>query len=259
MKSVRLPSTPPPSAASRSRLWMFVPITALLLMVVLIATKHENIRPDDMRLKPISSTKDGTTSVVQRGSIGNVPYYHCDNKNGVSLVLLHGAKYTKEDWLNSGILFDLCQASLQVVALDLSVKATHSDLQHILDQLAARKLIQLPITLVTPSASGFAVVDWIQHAGQAQELDHYVRTWVPVASLSVRTASPEALSALTKTNVQIFAMHGDLDLPGKKSSELLQQYSGARVQELPGGHPFYLDSPKLFVQTILAYIEDRSG
>ena len=54
-----------------------------------------------------------SSSRIATSEVGGISYYHCKGasatKKEIPLVMLHGARFTKEDWKTSGILEDLCQ------------------------------------------------------------------------------------------------------------------------------------------------------
>ena len=206
---------------------------------------------------------------LQTGSVMSVDYYHCpasksSSNNRKDLVLLHGAAFDKEKWKETGILEEFCatvEQNLAVTALDFSVRSSKNDLQNLLQAMKNEQLIQqLPVTaLVTPSASGSAVSQWVRSDYEEDQakvigksLASFVRTWIPVASGSVMKLSDEAVKVLQKeTTLDILSIHGDRDEMGKKTSAKLQNLAGANVQELKGPHPVYLESPTEFVQTVL--------
>jgi len=215
-----------------------------------------------------------------------IPYYHCPASKtkaetgdpasgGVrNLVLLHGMHYTHQVWKDTGVLSALCQVeSLQVTAIDLDVKSTHSDLKRALQEMLRAKLVtELPVdVLVTPSASGKSIVSWLEQSADknekkrnaAEELPDFVRVWIPVASPAVRTASEEALTAIRglaeRKAFSVVAIHGDLDAAGKQTSERLEKYANARVVELKGGHSVYRDSPDDFVVEVMLALQSGGG
>jgi hypothetical protein len=231
-----------------------------------------------------NSNNNKNNEIVQ-GLSGDVPYYHCpgirtgstttstssgSSSNHKDIVLLHGSKFTKEDWKTSGILEKLCQSgdassySLSVTALDLHVLSNHEVLQQTLIGLAANNLVTLPVSaIVTPSASGFAMVDWLQQADQqlggviADIQRNNVQAWIPIASPSISLPTDAQLSALashTPTPYPILAIYGSRDGPGQQVSQRLHRLAGAVVIELEGGHPCYLDSPDAFVETVRNYV-----
>jgi hypothetical protein len=215
-------------------------------------------------------------------SIVGIPFYSCSNPSPSStpttttatsttspptttLVLLHGAAFTKEDWKTSGIFDRFCQSMPDrsvVVALDLPVSAGQDELQNVLAALAtlpesssnnkAAATISLPVTLVTPSASGYSMVDWAKTDTSMEIIPRFVNHWIPVASKSVTSLSDDELERLQA--ISILAIYGDQDSSGKQTSELLGAKANARVLELMGRHPVYLDSPGAFVTQVVNFI-----
>lgn len=114
-------------------------------------------------------------------------------------------------------------------------------------------LFTLPIILVTPSASGYSMVDWIVR-GNVALLSNYVSTWVPVATGSLPLASDDQVTSIMEYEPMTFvlAIHGNDDMAGARYSARLERLANATVVELMGGHAVYLQSPVDFVDTILA-------
>ena len=238
-----------------------------------------------------------------------IKYYHCNKaatptpsnsnkkqqqQHQQQLVLLHGSRFTKEDWKTSGILQQFCQQEgFSVIALDLSVKASYADLVQVLNQLSSTlETLTLPVQgLVTPSASGKAIIDGLllnnnnkNNSKETTSLKDLTERWIPVACLGLlqvakQQSSSSISSSSSSSTVQlppswpILAVHGDQDKPGKQSSELLLSWSHnnsssssssstsssghpqVTIQELPGRHPCYLDSPGAFVQAVTAFLK----
>ena len=189
------------------------------------------------------------SSTIESGIVSGIAYYHRGGSEE-HLVLLHGAAFSKEEWNSSGILSLLCaEDRLSVSALDLPVSAGHAQLKSLLIAMEDSALIQRPVALVTPSASGKTITDWLEK-GDVNEIPLYVSKWIPVAAGSVAKASDSQLSTLKET-LPIFAIYGSRDAMGQQVSERLATLSGATVLEIDGGHPAYLDSPKAFVTAVL--------
>ena len=206
----------------------------------------------------VKTKKDIETNEIVQGVVNEIPYYHCAG-NGedavLDVVLLHGARFTKEDWKTSGILKKLCAVeSLSVTALDLSVRAKHKELEQVLQGLADNNLVKLPVAaIVTPSASGSTIVDFIS-SESINDMKKYISRWIPVASPSVMSAKSEDLAKLKDLSLPILAIHGNQDARGKKTSERLKSEAGATVVELEGKHPCYLDSPDAFIDAVLKFL-----
>lgn len=185
-----------------------------------------------------------------------VPYYHCNQNQGeigTDILLLHGASFTKENWRRKGIIDNMCQ-QVSVVASDLSVSADSNVLMAMLDRLERAGMIRLPLTVVTPSASGRALVSWLQGASPMEDMAKYVSIWVPVAPYSVLYATDSQLKLLLEYNIGVLAINGDGDRSGRQVSERLVDVADADSVELEGGHAVYLSSPDEFVETVLGFI-----
>jgi hypothetical protein len=207
--------------------------------------------------------EEGIAAASASSPYSSVPYYHCAAAAGGNpvvshVVLLHGASFTKENWRAAGILQDFCTYSgVSVTALDLSVSAPHDALIAVLQDLEAQGRISLPVSgLVTPSASGSTVVDWIFNGGDVTSLmQTYVTRWIPVAAGSVLLHSVAEYNA-TIADWKVLAIYGSADTSGARSAERLKEaVRDADVKELVGGHPVYLDSPVEFVQTVVDFLD----
>jgi hypothetical protein len=253
--------------------WITLVVLTTLFLFVLNLQQDEEQQQQKQRHNSGAriKTKMTTKSVaIETGRTAHgIDYYQCNNNNNEDgggssetrenqqLVLLHGSKFTKEDWKTSGILQDLCSSGFVVSAVDLPVQATYDDLQTLLRDVT-RDGRDLPVAgLVTPSASGRAITDWAM-TGDVLDLPRYVRWWVPVAAGSVHQLTTEQLQSLSSTSMNILSIYGDQDrYLGHDTSAKLQQWSGAVSVELPGRHPCYLDSPEQFVDVLAKTILTR--
>ncbi|KAL7558740.1 hypothetical protein ACA910_010896 [Epithemia clementina (nom. ined.)] len=244
----------------------------LLVVFAFVLLSHSGNFDGTLNLQTTGGGQEGKqrsdTGGILKGEIESIPYYHCSaaattNRDDiVDIVLLHGAKFTKEDWKRSGILQSLCQQDrVRVTALDLTVSATYKSLVRVLQSLTTAtspagtttttEVIRLPVAaLVTPSASGFAIVSAIEEKEQSQ-VAQLTRLWVPVASGSVKSLTAEQLHTVRKESFSIWAIHGDQDAMGQQVSTKLKEEAGAEVMEFPGPHPFYLDIPEQFSRALL--------
>lgn len=219
-------------------------------------TKPPSVSPTTLApttLPPTSTPIESGTLAIQQ--VDGVDYYICLHASSFhSIVLLHGGSFTKEDWRTTGIL-DLACPHTNVLALDLNTSANSIQLRSILDTLHDSDILTLPqVTLVTPSASGRTMVDWLLR-GQADSIPDYMSTWVPVAvgGLSSTYISNEQIQAMAGL-IDVLAIYGDRDTAGGRLSDKLRNLIGATVVELSGGHPVYLESPNDFVANILEFI-----
>jgi hypothetical protein len=271
---------------------------------------------------------DGEITIDENGSSQSVAYYHCQSPDPpvvakskkkaapprrFDLVLLHGASMTRENWKKAGILPALCANSavvgddksipenenillpgvITVTALDLDVTATHTQLRSVLEALGQQGLVHLPVTtLVSPSASGFTVMDWIRAAHATHDavhnfkdktgvtdpaaatfddMDNHFASWIPIACPAILGDNTDGpLQALRLWNVhhqehhhhvsgqrplEILAVYGSNDKMGLKSSQRLHLTANARVQEIADAqHAAYLNQPNAFVQAVRAFL-----
>ena len=214
---------------------------------------------------------EGTVIIGGDGDDQKIAYYHqaaASSSTSIqqhSLVLLHGSKFTKEDWIQNSssstskniisMFHKQFPYSISITAVDLPVKADHNQLVSLLEAMQDKGLISLPVSIVTPSASGFSIVDWMMKDDQdvTKKLPTYIHTWIPVASGSVLRFTNEQLTKIDLLeDFHIFAINGNLDKMGKKVTKKLVKHTSTITKsiELKGGHPVYLDSPNEFVNAI---------
>lgn len=205
----------------------------------------------------------------------SLSYYHCGSTISSSsytpkdneILLLHGAAFTKENWVESEILQKLClrgndnvseNGRLSVTALDLSVQADGNGLKSAFDSLIEKGVLSgNPLVVVTPSASGKTIVSMITNSSTSSLLKDTVKVWMPVASFAVMSVKDDdVFQEFTKSKIPILAMNGDEDAKGKSVTKRLVEFGNAKGVEMKGGHPCYLDSPVVFVDTILAFLQD---
>ena len=252
---------------------------------------------DELDLEESDPLKITQGSVTYNGN-HNLSYYHCGPLPSSSspqstlsalteLVLLHGSAFTKEHWKSSGILDMFCEinntedeGNLSILALDLPVSADATELGCAFDALVKDKMLTgLPVTFVTPSASGYAIVslgeemtkvssssssmkeekeDTMISSQNNNNLVTMVKAWIPVASFAVLSASDDTLMQFTHANIPILAIHGDKDLKGKKVTERLKDTNRNNVNgvELEGRHPVYLDSPEEFAREVMQFLDE---
>jgi hypothetical protein len=182
-----------------------------------------------LHLVDVVDSRDGTAQ--------QVPYYRCSGDSTSttttrSIVLLHGARYTKEDWKKSGILSEFCANGFTAMALDLNVQTSADTLLIVLSQLSYRGLIpaEQPIdAIITPSASGYTIMDGLVH-GKADALRRRIKRWIPVATNGALQYSESDVA--DAKGWPILAVYGDQDNAGKLSSRLWKQVANAKVVEL---------------------------
>jgi pimeloyl-ACP methyl ester carboxylesterase len=237
----------------------------LLVTVVSRTSKQKEVQLQTAAkaepLASVKSTEGEVPGAITLGEDKGVPYYHCSGAGSgdeVTLILLHGMAFTKEDWKKpSGILKDLCtretQRKLSVFAVDLPVTADFKDLTMFLDSLSGQGKVTKPVSLVTPSASGKTMATWAGSAAVEHTLPQYISRWIPVAPVAFSSVPEHDIRNMI--NLPTLAIYGSKDTRGKDVSNRLKEFANARVLELHGGHPCYLDSPKEFVDEVVAFLD----
>ena len=99
-----------------------------------------------------------TVSIVRGKTSNGVEMLRC-SKKPIELILLHGARFTKEDWNQGDILSKLCQ-DFSVTALDLDRTAGRTELKAVLDSMKEASLLKsFPVdAIITPSVSGCIIM-----------------------------------------------------------------------------------------------------
>jgi len=240
--------------------FLVVLIIVIVLAVVLSRNdKNNGLTSTSSAARESNGDLQFYNGTLSENSVSNIGYYHCLSPSspvGSDIVLLHGGAFSKEEWKTTGIMDDFCGRSFTAIALDLPTSTNSEQLYDLLHEMAVAQLIRLPVTLVTPSASGWAIVDWIRGTSILHLLDDVVSTWVPVAVGTLNVLSDKEISVLRDQNLRVLAIYGDEDTSGGELSNKLGELVGATVVELKGGHPVYLNSPDKFVQTIVDFLSD---
>jgi len=177
---------------------------------------------------------------------------------GRVVVLLHGAAFTSQTWLDRvATVRTLAALGHTVVAVDLPGygRSKVPDSQRVDDRAGflSALLAQLspaPVVLVSPSMSGSYAVPLVtsEHADQ-------VLGWVPVAPVSTQLARAE----LPGVRVPTMIVYGERDtgLGTGSSRDLAAIPTSTQPQILPGaGHPAYLDQPDLWHQLLYNFISN---
>lgn len=211
------------------------------------------------------------------GTLGDskqiLSFYKCGDEtmasDTIEILLLHGAKFTKDNWKESGILDSLCfignnnqlDRRTRVIAADLQVKADAVALQSAFKALTNGGFLSgEPIVIVTPSASGKSVVSLLESSVSVDAttntlLEELLNAWVPVASGAVLSINDDNIfSSFKAKHIPVLAINGDKDRMGVKVTETLVAKVGATGIELEGTHPVYLDSPTKFVDTLIDFV-----
>jgi len=198
-------------------------------------------------------------------------YYHCGPRHTpdtidqrIEILLLHGAAFTKKNWLKSGLLQRLCTErgnEVSVTAVDLDHRSDGEGLYDLFIGLTVDKVISgNSLTIITPSASGKSVVSLAESVSTSthlakEHLNDMLHVWIPVASGSVLDATEDAINVFQKLNIPVLAFNGDDDEKGKQVTKRLVELANAEEAEIKGGHPCYFDSPDDFIIILFEFLE----
>ncbi|KAM9813594.1 putative protein-lysine deacylase ABHD14B [Neosynchiropus ocellatus] len=191
-----------------------------------------------------------TEGTVQVGSCSAPLFYRQSSpacgEAKMSVLLLHGIRFSSENWLNIGTLETLAKAGCRAVAIDLpglgQSKSAVAPVE--VGQLApagflkevCERLNLSPVVVISPSLSGMYSLPFL--------LEHQslVRAYIPVAPICTDKIKAEQYQSV---KVQTLIVYGDQDAQfGEVSRQNLSQLPNHRVAVMKGaGHPCYLDDP----------------
>ncbi|KAK0135892.1 Protein ABHD14B [Merluccius polli] len=175
----------------------------------------------------------------------------------VSVLLLHGIRFSSEDWLRIGTLEALAKAGCRAVALDLPGlgQSKSAAAPAALGQLApagflkqvCEKLGLDPVVVVSPSLSGMYSLPFLMEHQPA------VRAYVPVAPICTDKFTAEQYQAV---KVPTLIVYGDQDAQlGELSLGNLSKLANHRVVVMKGaGHPCYLDDPDTWHKALVEFL-----
>ncbi|KAK2507243.1 hypothetical protein MC885_002316 [Smutsia gigantea] len=176
---------------------------------------------------------------------------------GLSVLLLHGIRFSSETWQTLGTLHRLAQAGYRAVAIDLpglgrskeaAAPAPIGELAPSSFLAAVGDALDLgPLVVVSPSLSGMYSLPFLTDPGSQ------LQGYVPVAPICT-----DRINAVDYASVKTPALivYGDRDPMGQTSFEHLKQLPNHRVLVLEGaGHPCYLDKPEEWHKGLLDFLQ----
>ncbi len=181
----------------------------------------------------------GSLHVLDRGS-----------RSGPAVLLLHGARFEAETWLELGTLDVLAQAGYRAVALDLpgfgrSGPWGGQEASVIRDVLAGLGLPQAVV--VSPSMSGRYSVPWLLESAE------HALGFVAVAP--VGTEPLIGAPGIRELPTLLLWSTVDPVVAPERAKALQAWFSKAELVWFEGaGHPCYLDDPELFHRSLLAFL-----
>lgn len=175
----------------------------------------------------------------------------------MSVLLLHGIRFSSENWLNIGTLETLAKAGCCAVAIDLpglgqsksavapaavGELAPAGFLKEVCEQLSLS-----PVVVISPSLSGMYSLPFV-HQHQA-----LVRAYIPVAPICTDKFTAEQYQSV---KVPSLIVYGDQDTQlGEVSLNNLSNLANHRVVVMKGaGHPCYLDDPDTWHKALIDFL-----
>ncbi|XP_053289358.1 protein ABHD14B [Pleuronectes platessa] len=208
----------------------------------------------------MSAVKMSKGSVQVEGCGAPLFYRQSEPATGearMSVLLLHGIRFSSENWLHIGTLETLARAGCRAVAIDLpglgqsksaeapapvGELAPASFLKGVCEQLGLG-----PVVVISPSLSGmYSLPFLLQHQA-------LVRAYVPVAPICTDRFTAEQYQSVM---VPSLIVYGDQDAQlGEASLRNLSNLSNHSVVVMKGaGHPCYLDDPDTWHKALTGFL-----
>ncbi|XP_067907473.1 protein ABHD14B [Heterodontus francisci] len=179
----------------------------------------------------------------------------------LSVLLLHGIRFSSETWLNLGTLQKLAEAGYQAVAIDLpglgnsneaTAPASVGDLAPDSFLMSVLKGLELgPVVIISPSLSGMYSLPFLFGHNDM------VKGFIPVAPICT-----EKFSAEQYTNVQTptLIVYGEEDKQvGEASFKNLKNLANHKVHIMKAAqHACYLNNPEEWHRTVLEFLQSLS-
>ncbi|CAL8337416.1 unnamed protein product [Lota lota] len=172
-------------------------------------------------------------------------------------LLLHGIRFTSENWLNIGTLETLAKAGCRAVAIDLpgfgqsksaAAPAAVGELAPggFLKQVC-EKLGLDSVVVISPSLSGMYSLPFIMEHQPA------IRAYIPVAPICTDKFTVEQYRTV---KIPTLIVYGDQDDQlGEVSLGNLSKLPSHRVVVMKGaGHPCYLDDPDTWHKAVVEFL-----
>ncbi|XP_040888904.1 protein ABHD14B [Toxotes jaculatrix] len=207
----------------------------------------------------MSAVKMTEGSVLVEGCKASLFYRQSEPATGevrMSVLLLHGIRFSSENWLNIGTLEILAKAGCRAVAIDLPGlgQSKSAEAPAPVGELAPAGFLRevcenlnlSPVVVISPSLSGmYSLPFLIQHQA-------LVRGYVPVAPICTEKFTAEQYQSV---KVPSLIIYGDQDTQlGELSLRNLSNLTNHRVVVMKGaGHPCYLDDPDTWHKALIDF------
>ncbi|KAG9332451.1 hypothetical protein JZ751_014549 [Albula glossodonta] len=194
---------------------------------------------------------------------GGAPLFYrqaepADGQARLSVLLLHGIRFSSENWLKIGTLEALAKAGCRAVGIDLpglgNSKAAVAPaavgelapggfLKQVLEALQLG-----PAVVISPSLSGMYSLPLLFQHGSL------VRAYIPVAPICTEKFTAEQYGSIQTPSLIVY---GDQDTQlGEVSLNNLKNLANHKVVVMKGaGHPCYLDNPAEWHKAVLEFLQ----
>uniref|UniRef100_UPI00398F833E putative protein-lysine deacylase ABHD14B isoform X1 n=1 Tax=Pristiophorus japonicus TaxID=55135 RepID=UPI00398F833E len=179
----------------------------------------------------------------------------------LSVLLLHGIRFSSETWQTLGTLEKLAEAGYQAVAIDLpglgkskeyTAPASVGDLAPNSFLMSVLKALELgPVVIISPSLSGMYSLPFLfGHNGM-------VKGFIPVAPICTEKFSAEQY---TSVQTPTLVVYGDEDKPmGEASFNNLKNLSNHKVHIMKGAqHACYINNTEEWHHIVLEFLQSLS-
>lgn len=230
------------------------PIVPILLLLAILGSFLPAALPAQTAPDVQAASGAGQSGLVEEAELRflGVKLHFLQAGDGpLTVLLLHGGRYSSETWRGLGTLDLLAEKGYRVLALDLpgfgkSEKGDEVDPERFLGALIPL-ISERPVVVVTPSMSGRYALPLVARRPSL------VAGWVALAPVEIATY----LDALKGSQVPLLALWGEDDtvVPKSEGKQLAEAVSTGRWVLYEGaGHAAYLARPEAFHQELLKFL-----
>ena len=228
------------------------------------STEETSLQHGDNRASPINTlvpcssveNSKSAKAIIETGRSSTNIFYRRSRPVereplAIRLVLLHGARFTSETWLNLGTLRRLACLGYETFAFDLpgfgesseSKSSEKTLLGSLVDEFEWDRFV-----IVSPSMSGRYALPYVLSPPASRS---GLVAYVPIAPVVDQSYDSDRL--LRSIDVKVFQIRGENDESiGRKAAEVLSRVPGYEEYVMKdSGHACYLDHPDVFHEEIV--------